>query len=499
MPSGFMNRVSLLSLSCVLVLSGANFTFTNLTSVNVLVPIPITGAWNAGATMQIAAEVAQDIINQQQLVLPGYELILDFFDDECDADVAKRTMLENYKTDHWVAVGGMGCLEVCQSLAVVASSLRLPAVSFECSQGESLSDTSLFPDFTRLGTTRSKVPDILVALQAQNGWEHLTIITDSNLTYYQQAELLQLAVPDIPSTIHSVSAEQWTATVDVMTRLVAEKRRTIYFFGNEHLYRRVICASEAAGTLKGLTWISEGILSSSWWAEDDVDVMTDAPTCDGAVITDLYRGALLLTGVGEPLTSVDAVLDCYTEHTSSSLNTFIKEQLQNGYPAMDPSGTRVDHPHDRVINYVVDGVCMLAKMVQNMLATGLTIDDLRRPTRDVFEVAVAEIKNHVAFQGATGRVNVSGNDVPNHFGIFQVSGSVAPRVGVADMHGNINVSSGLNSSGWAAAALDDPAEDEFPMLTVVIPSLLGFFCLIICISLCTAHCKAASAPKQVDP
>ena len=71
--------------------------------------------------------------------------------------------------------------------------------------------------------------------------------------------------------------------------------------------------------------------------------MADAPTRDGTMITDLYSGALLLTGVGEHLApDVDAVLDCYTEHTSSSLNTFIKEQLPDGYPATDPNRTGVD-------------------------------------------------------------------------------------------------------------------------------------------------------------
>ena len=174
----------------------STMTITTLTPINMMVPIPITGTWSAGTTMQIAAEVAKDIINQKQLMLPGYELMLDFFDDECDPNKANRAMLEKYaSSDQWVGVGGMGCAEVCQSLAVLAASLYVPAVSFECSQGDSMSDTGLFPGFTRLGTTRSQVPDILTALQAEHGWEHLSIITDSSLTYFQQGELLPVGNP----------------------------------------------------------------------------------------------------------------------------------------------------------------------------------------------------------------------------------------------------------------------------------------------------------------
>ena len=38
---------------------------------------------------------------------------------------------------------------------------------------------------------------------------------------------------------------------------VALSRRIIYPFNNGHFPRQIICASEGAGTLKGLSWITE--------------------------------------------------------------------------------------------------------------------------------------------------------------------------------------------------------------------------------------------------
>jgi len=42
-------------------------------------------------------------------------------------------------------------------LSVIAASLYLPLVSFECSSGDELSDTTLYPNFIRLGTRRFEV------------------------------------------------------------------------------------------------------------------------------------------------------------------------------------------------------------------------------------------------------------------------------------------------------------------------------------------------------
>ena len=60
------------------------------------------------------------------------------------------------------------------------------------------------------------------------------------------------------STFHFVSSKIVDAVMKVMSVLVALKRRIICVFGDESFSRQVICASECAGTLEGLTWISEG-------------------------------------------------------------------------------------------------------------------------------------------------------------------------------------------------------------------------------------------------
>merc|ERR1712136_49274 len=398
-------------------------------------------------------------------------------------------------------VGGMGCVDVCQSLAVLADSLFLPVVSFECSEGELLSDTTLFPGFHRMGTKRTRVPDILMFLMDLYAWDHLAIVTSATLSYYDQAVLLQNSLPDFPSTIFSVGDTDWEATLSIMGTIRTQKRRIIYFFGSETLYRRVICASDAVGTLMGLTWISEGIQSRSWWMEDNADLMAIDSTCDGSLITSLYEGALSLTGVAGPIgEDTDYLLPCFGEYTPATLTSYIAEYFLDGYPPTDPNRTVAEPPHDLIVSVAVDGVCVFALMVKSLLEQGLDITELRKPSAAVYDQVLNQIRD-LTFKGASGDVAFAGNDVPNFLGTWQVQSGVLTLSGFADVLGNISVSEtdGLQNTAWAPAPEDiiPPEEDQFPVWGLVIPAVAFCFGLLCC-AFCSYRAVKAAQMEQKD-
>merc|ERR1719221_1214205 len=97
---------------------------TTKTPIDIMIPLPLTGTWAPGPTMKIATEIAQDLINTQQELLPGYRIVSEFFDDECDPDRSNRAMLQQFaNSEEWIGVGGLGCSSVCKSLSVIAASL----------------------------------------------------------------------------------------------------------------------------------------------------------------------------------------------------------------------------------------------------------------------------------------------------------------------------------------------------------------------------------------
>lgn len=480
--------------------STMTFTTTKI-PINIMLPLPITGSWNPGRTMQIAAMIAEDIINVQQVMLPGYRIIADFFDDQCDPDQANRAMLEKFaSSNQWIGVGGMGCESVCKSLSVIAASLFIPIVSFECSAGEDLSDATLFPDFARLGTKRSSLPNILMEMKNQLGWETLSIISSENTEEKQRAEHLKDELPDFPSSLSSVEGDDWDAIQTMMRDLKTDKKRIIFFVGGESLYRKVICASGMVDTLPGLTWISEGIKSRAWWTEDDPDVMAIDPGCTGSLISELYQGGVTITGLGAPPEEDrNLPLDCFQGYTANSLNEYVRQRLEVGYPPEDPNATGVDAPYVELINLAVDGICVFAKTVERMLKNGVPIEDLRTPQQDTYRSVVRTIKRNVKFNGASGYVDFQGgNDVKNLVVAWQARGNQSIMVGRADLEGMVNISwaHSFDNSSYAPAPEDAAAgaEEGFPILAVVIPTLVVFFCAIICYAAYTG--RSASTARS---
>ena len=133
-----------------------------------------------------------------------------------------------------------------------------------------------------------------------------------------------------------------------------------------------------------------------------------------------------------PLAQMDDKLSCFDDQTSRSINQYVKEQLQSGYPATDPNRTAISNPHDDFINLAVDGMCMFALTMERMLFhEQQTIDELRTPAEGTHLQIVSHIKQRLAFTGASGQVKVVGNDLPNTLAIWQAVGNTSTLVGTA--------------------------------------------------------------------
>merc|ERR1740117_2810880 len=85
-----------------------------LEPVYILAPVPLTGAWIAGQTMKTSAMLAESIINEEQLILPGFNMLHVFFNDKCDPLITKQTVLREMASNvEYVALGGVGCDRSC--------------------------------------------------------------------------------------------------------------------------------------------------------------------------------------------------------------------------------------------------------------------------------------------------------------------------------------------------------------------------------------------------
>lgn len=152
---------------------------------------------------------------------------------------------------------------------------------------------------------------------------------------------------------------------------------------------------------------------------------------------------------------------------------------------MEPNRTVVAHPHEELINFALDGVCIFAKtMKEFVFRRKTTIEQMRERDQRRFNQITGYIKDSMSFEGASGTVDIDGNDLPASLGAWQLQGNKTEFVGIYGSDGVLNFSwaTGLQNTSWQAPRADEIAveEESFPVLAVVIPILACFFCAIVC-------------------
>eukprot|EP00438_Fugacium_kawagutii_P010845 Skav222089 [mRNA] locus=scaffold2165:169128:179481:- [translate_table: standard] len=111
------------------------------------------------------------------------------FDDKCDesvgSDIVVSAMAEK---DTYVGIAGMGCDRVCRPIASLATSLRLPFLSYECPSPD-FSDTLGYPALARMGTvTKPALLSTVQALKAQNSWNRMYVVSGDPAFYQVRAD-----------------------------------------------------------------------------------------------------------------------------------------------------------------------------------------------------------------------------------------------------------------------------------------------------------------------
>jgi hypothetical protein len=247
---------------------------TTLMTLEILAPMPFSGTWSGGATMKLASLLAEATINEQQRILPGYNLKSVFFDDKCDGTESSRIVLAEMATkDTYVALGGAGCSAVCEQTAFAASTIRLPFISYECSAA-SLSDAATYPELTRFGTVTTSAIDAIAAIGNNFSWPGVTVIGGDPTKFGPEAEGMRDEFRQKGFGAEYIYAfdNDWDQILNMMKDLKVNskgKMRVYFMVGTEDYFRKVVCASIVAEMEPGITWVSKGSWIDAWWTKSD--------------------------------------------------------------------------------------------------------------------------------------------------------------------------------------------------------------------------------------
>jgi len=216
------------------------------------------------------------------------------------------------------------------------------------------------------------------------------------------------------------------------------------------------------------------------------------PQCSLEAIEEHFEGAINIAGLGRPTEQdMDEPLSCFQNHTARTFNELIQKHIVEGYPSGDAESV-VEDPNHYVAGNGADATCVFAYTVKHLLDEGYTLQQIRQPTYEVYSKFQTYIKEHIDFNGVSGRVTFEGNDKPNTIGIDQVRKMSAENpilVGHLLQDGTLDLiaDGGLTNESWQPAGPDPPPPppppDSFPYLAchvlivavlVCVPFVMGY-------------------------
>lgn len=448
----------------------------------VLMPMPFTGSRPVGLTMRAAVEVALEIINDQQKILPGAVLEVSFVDEGCDQRKGMRELLQKITMSNasWVGIGGMYCSSVCASTAIVADSVQLPVVGHGC-LAPYLSDPASYPGFLRLGTPLlERTVRVVLALKARFGWASVTVLGDgSSNEELEGADLVtELKKGGLPATLITSASSSWEQTLQDAQGLLDRKVRQVMLLGSEHFMRRVVCAVKSVDTPSGMTWIVSSATSSDWIAQDDAKVLAENASCTGAELVRNFQGALLVANTGEQPVGEPAPLDCLGGISAENFTELVRHHL-NTYQQGSDSGIGV---YNNMIGPAADGTCAFAYMLRHMVDEGHSVPELGKSDQERYQKMLAFLQKELSFQGVSGHVAFESRDRPGDLAVRQIgSNDTVPVVALLRADGGLalDINGGPTAAFWLPHP-PGPKDDPFPWF-VLPSSFLGLVVLCACV------------------
>jgi len=480
-----------------------------LETLDIMVPIPLTGSFAPGRTLGISAELAMDLINTQQLILPGYRLQAYSFDDTCTPDTASRTVMNTLaNSEQWIASVGMACSDVCAQVAPILSALRLPSVASGCNARE-LDDADLFPDFVQLETQSDSV-DAVEAVLASDAFSvpptRIVVFSGSDI-FGDTADYFTQLSRSLDVTSVTSSSEDIEDILQTTTSLADAKHRLVLVVGREQFWRKVICASKVARVTKGMTWIFPGAQRASWWSDDDPDLLAVQPECSSTVITEYVQGAITISDHGRPLGDQGSdLLSCLYGETADSFADLVNDYWSSGYPfnsGVEGSASAASD-FQSFVAHGADAVCAVAYMMQHMLAEGYPVEDLRQPTQEIFDEMISFLRGGTSFSGVSGQVVFEGNTKPGNLAIGQITGDTHRWVGSINSSGTVDLAlnGGLSNQSWSPAPEVEEDRSSFnvlwiqvgvPVLFCLTPVVFAFCCMGKLRKKCFSSCARSEA------
>ncbi|XP_054720553.1 gamma-aminobutyric acid type B receptor subunit 1-like [Uloborus diversus] len=274
----------------------------NCLHIGAIFPINGTGGWLGGQGCLPAALMAQEDVNAEPWLLPGYKIKMHYFDSQCNPGLGASVMYDLLynKPQKLMLLGG--CSIVCSTIAEAAKMWNLVVVSYG-SSSPALSNRKRFPTFFRTHPSATIHNPTRIKLFQKFKWSRIAIIQEAEEVFISTGEDLEAKCKE--NGIEIVTRQSFlTDPTDAVKNLVRQDARIIVGMFYVAAARKVICEAYKQKVYgKQYVWFLIGWYEDEWYTFLDKGHDCTVQQMKEAVEGHLTTEALMLNQGSEPTIS----------------------------------------------------------------------------------------------------------------------------------------------------------------------------------------------------
>lgn len=357
-------------------------------------PMKGTGGWLGGQGCLPAAMMALNDVNEEEDLLPGYELKMHWNDSQCNPGKAASVMYDLlYNSPQKLMFLG-GCSIVCSTVAEAAKMWNLIVVSYG-SSSPALSNRDRFPTFFRTHPSATIHNPTRVKLFQKFGWTRIAIIQEAEEVFISTGEDLEMRCKE--AKIEILTKQSFlTDPTDAVKNLARQDARIIVGMFYGAAARKVLCEAYKNKIYgKQYVWFLIG-----WYEDDWYTIQDEGHNCTVEQMKQSLEGHF---------TTEALILNQNNKKTISGLTSqnFLEryeEKLKSaGYTDRKPEG----HQEAPLAYDAIWAISLaLNKTINQLKNTGLSLEDFNYTSKDIANVIYSAM-NTTQFLGVSGYVAFS--------------------------------------------------------------------------------------------
>jgi hypothetical protein len=367
--------------------------------------------------LRVGGMMMLEHINKQQWLLPGYELMCEYYNDQCIGKTGQKIVTSRTMDDpnKYVAIGQTGCSGVSGTVGSYTPTYNMPFMSWAAGMPD-LTDRVAYPNFFRTCIPHTAFTYAWLKVAEFCNWTKFAVIMAEEARFRGHFELMKR---EIRNAGREVALEgqilQPNAQSDDLMRTVRNMRlRVVQMITYETTWRALICSSRSLG-MRGLVWLVYGLFNLGFYGILNNPDLSQWG-CEKTEIREIADTAIFAT---TPYWAPKPDIPIFCDRYANLTTTQFTEAYYKNAAALSTDDVIARGGRDYTANlprdagaHSADGTCLYAQVFSTMLGLHpegrkpysgktYTLNDLKARSDEVYE-NINQLLQAANFNGVSG-------------------------------------------------------------------------------------------------